>query len=239
MRRPFSWILAGSLVLGLTSVALADDLVPRRYNPRSLDRSLTLLEVPGTSTVWSAWSYRNQGEYDLAVSVRGPDGEWSDPEWIGFGDGIDQLRPALAIDSDGHLYLAWAEARTGRILLSVRPRGATAWSPATVLTGPDGRGTAPSLSVIGGRLVAAWREGTGVEIVDLGPTLASATAGISIRTIQDGADPLGLTGEGADPEGEELEMRDPNRHGDGNRPRPPRRDDDGIVDRRGRSNSGG
>ena len=242
MLRTFSLFLATSLSMGLVATAFADDsLVPRRYNPRSLDRSLTVLELPDASAVWSAWSYRNQGEFDLAVSVRQADGIWSEPEWIGFGDGIDQSHPALAADASGHLYLAWSEARLGRVLMSMRPRSAASWSTPIVLTDPDAHGTSPSLAIVGGQLVAAWREGADVEIRDLGPTLAASAGDVVTRTIQDGADPLGMTGEGADPEGDEFDIRDPSRYGDEDRkrPRPPRRDEDGFVDRRGGSQGGG
>ena len=188
-------ILCISLLAG--AVLAADGLTPRRYNPRSADRSLVTLQPSGSEVIYSAWSYRNQGGYDIAVSMRDADGIWSEPTLFGAADGIDQLQPALAIDAGGFLYLAWAEAPLGTIRLSIGSTGSNRWSAPVALTTTDIRAVSPTLTIIGDRLVAGWREGTAVVISDLGPTLHATTGGISTRTIQDGADPLGIIGEGS------------------------------------------
>lgn len=219
MRRQFTLIatiLCASLLAG--SVLAADGLTPRRYNPRSADRSLVTLQPNGSEVVYSAWSYRNQGGYDIAVSMQDADGIWSEPTLFGAADGIDQLQPALAIDAGGFIYLAWAEAPLGTIRLSIGGTGSNQWTSPLTLTTTDVRAVSPTLTIISDRLVAGWREGTAVVINDLGPTLHATMGGVSTRTIQDGADPLGIVGEGSTDGGNFGERPDEPDTGSGDEP---------------------
>ena len=56
---------------------------------------------------WSAWAYRNGAEYDIAVSWLDSSGRWSEPELLGFDDDVDQRDPALLVDRNGVVYLAY------------------------------------------------------------------------------------------------------------------------------------
>ena len=79
MRKPLAVV---TLVCCIALIAASPALtaprgrdLPHRYLPNSLDGRLSQVTNPEDGSNWSAWAYRNGGEYDIAVSHRGQDGE--------------------------------------------------------------------------------------------------------------------------------------------------------------------
>src|SRR5262245_57232333 len=118
---------------------------PRDYVPR-LDSTPTMASGLDGRT-WSAWSYRATGEFDIAISVRALDGTWSPVTFLGRRDGIDQVEPAIAVDADGNVYVAFATRSPQRIWTSVLPSGQSTWSQPFSVTLEEGA-TSPAVRVV-------------------------------------------------------------------------------------------
>ncbi len=140
--------------------------LPHRYSPRLLDGTPVVASNELTGTAWSAWTYRLRGESDIALAFRDASGSWSEPVFIGAGDRLDQVEPALALDARGNFYLVFAERQTGSIHATALGSGRTDWFSPTRVTGPDELASSPSLRVVDDRLVMAYRVGREVRIVD-------------------------------------------------------------------------
>ncbi len=192
-RRALSlFVLVFLIAFGSSLAAQRSGTVPDRYTA-GLDGRLSMVQLSPQGTTWAAWAYRSGSEYDIAVSSQDEAGSWTDPEFIGAGDHMDQVDPALACDAAGNLYLVYAESQTGRILFTARAAGRDNWSVPSAITGPEERGASPALAVIGGYLVAAFR--TPLDTIAVRQhSLAAPTAGIRTHGIQEGPsgiDPLG------------------------------------------------
>src|SRR5262245_6226568 len=74
-------------------------------------------------SLYSAWAYRSDGEFSIAISHHEVDNDWSAPIFMGLGDGLDQLSPALTADEFGNVYLAYVVGQTGQVWMTAR------WSP--------------------------------------------------------------------------------------------------------------
>jgi len=187
---PFAFVTAVWVSGSLLVAAPVRPETPARFIG-ALDGSPTTIESSADGTAWSAWAWRTGGEFDIALSHRDADGVWSRPVFVSRNDGADQIEPALARDTSGHLYLVFAEQPSFRIYLSVLPAGATAWSAPIPVTPEGVRARTPALEVVGGHLVLAYRTDRGVSIQVLG------TVGPAVRDplgIQDGPDPVGPSG---------------------------------------------
>lgn len=173
-------------VLALPAAAApAYDGSNRFVSPR-LDGAPVLVENAVTGQTWSAWSYSSRGELDLALSVLQSDGRWSPPVFLGQNDRVDQIDPALTVDSRGVVYLAYAERGTGRVHVAVLPNARSTWSEIAMFSSTQAAVAAPALQVVGDRLVVAFRSGRGVELRDLPLYVQNGTMGID-----DGPDPFG------------------------------------------------
>lgn len=173
-------------VLAFSGLALAGGKqrlsMPHRYVPNSDSGLVQLRDAQGTT--WAAWAYRNGGEYDLAISRMGSTGFWSEPTLIGLDDGLDQIQPAIAIDATGHVYVGFAEAESGRVLLTTRIQGQ--WTTPAQINDVDTRGNRPALRVVGDRLVVAYQSSRRtLEIRDL------PLAGSIGSNNNEGPDPVG------------------------------------------------
>ena len=148
-----------------------------------MDGTPVQLIHPIDGQLWAAWTYRNGAESDIAISAIENRGSWSEPVLLGLDDGIDQLQPALAVDSFGTLYLAYTEQPTNRIVVSSLAMTDDTWTaPVAVASG----GSSPALRVVGTALVLAHRAGETTRILEL-----------PLRTLSYGAD----TSDGPDPVG--------------------------------------
>lgn len=142
--------------------------------------------------VWAVWSYRASGEFDVAVASKDLAGAWSAPTFIGRRDGIDQLEPAIAIDSAGSLYLAYSTRFPQAVLLATLPAGSTEWSQPARLAGGPGV-SAPALRVVADRVVVAYRTAAGVAVTDV-PVVPPVFVPDGIQDGPDTFDPLGVHG---------------------------------------------
>lgn len=148
--------------------------------------------------LWTTWSYRGSGEFDLAVAVREIDGSWSPTIFLGRRDGIDQIDPAIALDDAGTVYVTYATRSPQRIWLSMLSVDAAGWSePALVSTE---NGAAPALRMVRDRVVVAYRTARGIRIVDV-PAFVAPPRPDGIQDGPDGVDPLG-NGERSDLDGD-------------------------------------
>ena len=163
---------------------LAD--VPPHHLAHALDGELIQVTNHVDGHSWSAWAYRNGGEYDLAVSISSVPGVWSEPRLLGLDDGLDQGHPALAIDARGAVYLAYSSGDGALIVRGLQPFS-VAWSDGLRIevSSPLSR---PSLLVVGDSLVLGFRDGERVGLTTL-PLLAAVETTAS--SIYDGPDPIG------------------------------------------------
>ncbi len=179
-----------TLVLLLATLsATAGELRPHRFNANSLDGALTTVVNRVTGDTWSVWEYRTGAEYDIAISVRDAQGFWSEPEFIGEGDRLDQVQPTLTADAAGNLYLAYVDRARGAVMLSARAANGSGWTSAFAVTAEGERGHHPTLRIVGDRLVVAFRAGAGIEIRDL-PLLPAPIGTVWQRGVQDMPDPI-------------------------------------------------
>jgi len=190
MRRLLTAFILTIMISGMASAAgkrVGAPSHPLRYLPNSFDGAIVRAENTVDGRLWAAWSYRNGGEYDLALSVRTAPGVWSEPTLIGLDDGLDQRQPAMALDSRGAMYVAYADG-TGAIRLIVLQPGGNQWSiPVTVASGEGGL-SSPSLMVAGSALIVGYRDGAGVTLRAV-PLLTPNPVN-ELRAIYDGPDPI-------------------------------------------------
>jgi hypothetical protein len=199
VRRLLVAIILTSLISAVASASARGERRedhPRRYVPQ-FDGAIVQVRNDIDGRMWSAWAYRNGGNYDLALSVSVSPGIWSQPVLIGLDDGLDQGQPALTVDARGTLYLAYVNGDGALVVRALRAH-AIVWSYPIGLTDPRGELAFPSLKVVGDSLVLGFRLGEGVELATL-PLLPAPAD--SIQSIYDGPDPTG----GRDEEDEDEE----------------------------------
>lgn len=185
-------ILGLSMLVGTVALAApASGERPHRYLPGGLDSGLVVASAPDTNQTWAAWSYRNGAEFDIALSVVGTEGLWSEPIFLGLDDGADQTRPVLVSDRLGRFHVVFEDAR-GRIRLSSLTAGGS-WSAPVAISEPHLTATEPVARVIGDRLVIAYRAAGTIRLLDL-PIDDDTVSG---RGLNDGPDPVenGRSGE--------------------------------------------
>jgi hypothetical protein len=207
MRRLLTGFILAIMLGGVVSAAgkrVGASQHPPRYLPNAFDGAIVQSDNPVDGRTWSVWSYRNGGEFDLALSMRTAPGVWSEPLLIGLDDGLDQQQPAISVDSRGATYVAYADG-TGAIRLTVLQPGATRWSaPITIAEGTNQLSN-PSLMVVGSTMIVGYRDGDGVSLRTL-PLLPPDLGGNEVRSIYDGPDPT--TGYTDDDEKDESSSRD-------------------------------
>jgi hypothetical protein len=150
---------------------------PRRFDPAT-DGDLVQVAVGGR--VGAAWTYRNGAETDIAVAFLDQRGRWSEPLLIGQDDGVDQERPALEVDANGSLYLAFAERETGLVKLSALAFGAPHWTPAVAVSAAGESARLPELKIVGDRVVLGYVTESGVRIRSffrIGPSTSNMSDG--------------------------------------------------------------
>jgi hypothetical protein len=146
---------------------------------------MTILAADDGRT-WAAWTYRAPHEFDIAVSSHdGSTTTWSTPVFFGRHSGSDDVEPALAVDSYGAVYLAFATANPPSVAVATLAVGSTTWSEPVIVSGVE-PAASPALLIVGERLIVAYRTDRGVEIVNL-PTVGSEN---QIQGLGDGPDPI-------------------------------------------------
>jgi hypothetical protein len=154
-----------------------------------LDGPLTTLTGPDGRT-WAAWAYRAAGELDIAVSSRDANTTtWSAPIFFGRRNRVDEIDPAIAVDSLGAAYVAFATTNPPRVSVAVLPAGSLVWSEPVIVSGTEAA-SSPALLLVGDRLIVAYRSARGVGMVDF-PTVGSGNQINGIQDGPDGVDPLG------------------------------------------------
>jgi hypothetical protein len=189
-RRSFRLLtIAGGLALGVSAWAggPAPTSFSRDYVPRLDGPPASAASTDGR--LWSVWSYRASGEFDIAVAARDASGAWGSTSFLGRRDGIDQVDPSVALDGAGNVYVAFATRSPQRIWTAVLPAGGSAWSIPTLVSPEEG--ALPAMRIVLDRVVIAYRTARTLRIVDL-PVYVSPN---SPDGIQDGPEPTGPLGD--------------------------------------------
>lgn len=163
--------------------------VPRRFSA-NVDRDLVEFVNYVDGRTWSVWSYKSGAEYDIAVSLKNPDGSWGEPSFLGSDDSRSEVQPALATDTNGTLYMAFAVRETGQIMLTTLRVNSLTWSTPRRAVFAAGRHAAPSVIALSSQVVVAYRTGQRVGMA-LMPVVGFGPYGIN-----DGPDGLPPTGQG-------------------------------------------
>jgi len=194
MRKPVAVFVALFAVCCLCGVALAGPRgVPHRYLPGSLDGDLRTVVRTTDGVSFAAWSYRSGAEYDIAISRSAESGLWTEPEFFGADDGVDQIDPALAVDEDGNVYLAYTDPALGGIRVAALRADGTSWGQSLALR-PKAAGrsyASASLLVIDDHVALAFAEGGRTTIIDLPRRWLLGEGTISGLTITESGDPVG------------------------------------------------
>jgi hypothetical protein len=182
--------LAGSAAAG-SAAGKSDSLLPAKGSSAidhipEFDGPMTTLAAPD-GRIWAAWAFRASHEFDIAISSHdGNTTTWSTPVFFGRHSGSDDIDPALAIDSRGALYLAFATSN--RVVVATLAAGSTTWSEPVVVSGAEAA-SSPALLIVADRLIVAYRSARGVSVVQL-PTIEGVN---QIDGMGDGPDPLDAT----------------------------------------------
>jgi RHS repeat-associated protein len=163
-------------------------------------RRLVDLLQQRTSTTISHQSYQLDRVGNVAAStdfVSGitPTPAWSTPGQVNDVLTSDQVRPAIAVGSDGTVYAAWADARSGDndVYFARRNPASGAWSAServnNVTTGSQSQ---PAIAVDGvGNVYAVWSDtrngATDDDIYFSKRSAATGTWSASVRVNDDGA----------------------------------------------------
>ncbi|HEX5043197.1 MAG TPA: hypothetical protein VFV75_09840 [Candidatus Polarisedimenticolaceae bacterium] len=187
-RSMFSRRLVLGVILGAVAAAAHarttdPAATPSRYLGRGVDTGLVTATNPLDGRLYSAWTYRAGSETDIAVSVRNAEGVWSEPVFVGYSDGRNQVDPALSFDAAGNLYLAHTLQESGQVVVSRLAAGATRLSSQMLVSLPGERAFAPTLMPIETALLVGYRVGDRVVL-----RMVSLTAASSPLGIQDGPD---------------------------------------------------
>lgn len=180
-------VLTG-LFLGASAFAAGSRGLPNRYIPRSMDGPIRIVDLADGQGSVGVWAYRNGAEYDIAIAKTDPNGEWSDPIFIGQDDGRDQIDPVIAVDANGNVYVAFTDRGEDRVKMAYRPTGRLDWSQPWGIT-PQGVGAqTPGMMIVGDSLVVAVRVGREIQMIEM-PVFSDGS--FSTRTINDSPDPIG------------------------------------------------
>ena len=166
-RSQFSRRLILVSVLAVATAAQARSVDPQVTPSRYLghmDTGLVSVVSPVDGRLWSAWTYRSGAESDIAVSVRSTSGIWSEPVFLGFGDGKSQLDPAIAFDPWGNLYIAHTVRETGVLQVVRLAIGATRMSSPVIVSAPGERAASPTMMATVQSVVIGYRIGPKVVL---------------------------------------------------------------------------
>jgi hypothetical protein len=157
------------LALSLSDAAWAASSKPTSQ-PRAIPGHVSELDGPVTTLsasdgrTWAAWSYRARGEFDIAVSFADANtATWSQPMFLGGRNGTDEIDPAIAVDSNGVVYVAFETKNPSRVSVAVLSPHMTSWSEPLVVSGAEDA-SSPALTLLGNRPVVAYKTGHGVRI---------------------------------------------------------------------------
>lgn len=193
MRKPVAMLVTLVFSCCLGGIAAGPRSQPHRYLPHSLDGELRTVVRTTDGASFAAWSYRSGAEYDIAVARAEDSGRWTEPQFFGADDGMDQVDPVLAADAEGNVYLAYTDPSFAGIrVTALRPDG-TSWREPIVLRprAAGSRLTSPGLLVLGNDLVVAYAEGGRTSIVAVPRQAVLGDGSISTLTITESGDPVG------------------------------------------------
>lgn len=189
LRACLALFVAAALTGSATAASATKGFRPTDHIPE-FDGPMTTLAGPDGRT-WAAWAYRASHEFDIAISSHDASTTiWSSPVFLGHGNGSDDVDPALAVDSLGTVYLAFATTNPPRVAVATLAIGSTTWTEPVIVSGAEAA-AAPNLMIVGDRLIVAYRTARGVGLIQL-PTPGSVN---EIHGIGDGTDPLGVKGQ--------------------------------------------
>ena len=183
--------VAAALTGSATAAPAAKGDRPTDHIP-GFDGPMTTLAGPDGRT-WSAWAYRSSHESDIAISSHDcSTTAWTSPVYLGHGNGSDDVDPALAVDSLGAVYLAFATTNPPRVAVATLAVGSTNWSEPVIVSGAEAAAS-PALLIVGDRLIVAYRTAHGLSLIQF-PTLGTGNR-IDMGDGPDPINPLGAKGQ--------------------------------------------
>ena len=190
MRKPIAVLLSLFAATCLCSSSFAAGLrtLPHRYLPGSHDSGLAVLGAPDGTTI-AVWAYRSGAEYDIAFSRTQAGGRWTEPTFIGAGDGVDQLEPALAADADGNVFVAYTDRAIGAIrVVALTADGKPTTEPIVLRSRARASFSSAQLVVVGEHVIVAFSDGERTRMIDVPrPILVQGNA---LLTITESGDPV-------------------------------------------------
>ncbi len=150
----------------------------------------SIVNHPLTGLPWAVWSFNENGDYELAVSVF--DGRnWSSPVLLGAApNGAADMNPRLLFTAAGRpLITWWRMSRDGSeqsVWFTTRLNGA--WQPALRLSSSRRQARRPSMELTKDALIIAYDTEAGIEIKSF-PLTAPMLGGAQPSGGADGPDP--------------------------------------------------
>ncbi len=138
----------------LETVSLVDAVPASGY-----DRCCPVLAIDGQDRMTLAWQEKREGQWDIYVSSSSDSKVWSGAKRISDPEG-NQRSPALALDSDGKVYLVWVDDQHGNddIYLSSSTYGFNTHTNVRI-TSEQADQSEPDLAVgPQGRLYLSWTD---------------------------------------------------------------------------------
>ena len=152
---------------------------------------------PITGLPWAVWSFNDDGDQELAVSLF--DGRnWSAPALLGeAGNGLQDLEPKLAFSSSGQPYVVWWRLSADGVEQSVwmTTRSAGQWLEPARLTSTRMRASRPTVLIAGLSILVAFDTEQGIRLTTYSLT-SLPTGGYDPAGGTDGADPPAYGGGG-------------------------------------------
>jgi hypothetical protein len=115
-----------------------------------------------TGTLHAVWYDNSSGNLDILYASKGPEQEdWSAPVNISSTLGSSYW-PAIAVDGQGNVHVAWEDGSTGRdILYALKPAGGTDWTEPANISRSAGNARFVALAADAtGNVHAVWNDDT-------------------------------------------------------------------------------
>jgi len=162
------------LARGVESRSAGRDLLPTYHDRLQSDGPVFMAEDPA-GRLWAVWSYREGGEWDIAVS-RAVGRTWTAPQLLGVANGKDDLDPRLLFLDDGTGVLVWWQRGPlpeDQVVVSsfVDLRVGTTWSAPQRLSDRNEAASRPNLFVAQGTPLVGYTS-TPLDPTDPGPGVA-------------------------------------------------------------------
>jgi hypothetical protein len=128
---------------------------PVPVSPRGEDVAGAAIAVDGRNRVWTVWSARRNGNFDLYARALS-DGKWGAEVRLTSSPGTD-LNPVAATDSAGRVWIAWQGFRNNNLEVLAAVQNGDTFSPETVVSFSPSSDWDPAIAASpSGDVAIAW-----------------------------------------------------------------------------------